>query len=96
MEREPYVLQHFRDRFGSVIIPTATDMAHENEETTSTTVPPYERGIGSAAMFTPPARFSNNIRPTFGNTTNTNVTVIRGKTVYLHCHVLNLGTKTDT
>ncbi|KAK7025575.1 hypothetical protein SK128_000029 [Halocaridina rubra] len=69
-------------------------MPYKNEELTSTTIPHYVRGAGSAAMFTPPARFNNNILPSFANTTTTNVTVIRGKTIYLHCHVLNLGTKT--
>ncbi|XP_068224117.1 uncharacterized protein [Palaemon carinicauda] len=49
---------------------------------------------GGAALFTPPARFNNNLLPSFADTTATNVTVIRGKTVYLHCHVLHLGTKT--
>lgn len=51
-------------------------------------------GAGSSAVFTPPARFSNTVLPSFANTTVTNVTVIRGKTAYLHCHVLNIGTKT--
>ncbi|XP_037804835.1 neural cell adhesion molecule 2-like [Penaeus monodon] len=49
---------------------------------------------GSTGAFTPPARFNNQILPSFANTTETNVTVIRDKTAYLHCHVLNLGTKT--
>ncbi|XP_042879292.1 uncharacterized protein LOC122257850 [Penaeus japonicus] len=49
---------------------------------------------GSTGAFTPPARFNNRILPSFANTTETNVTVIRDKTAYLHCHVLNLGTKT--
>lgn len=51
-------------------------------------------GAGSSAVFTPPARFSNTVLPSFANTTVTNVTVIRGKTAYLRCHVLNIGTKT--
>ncbi|XP_047488741.1 uncharacterized protein LOC125039066 [Penaeus chinensis] len=51
---------------------------------------------GSTGAFTPPARFNNQILPSFANTTETNVTVIRDKTAYLHCHVLNLGTKTET
>ncbi|KAK7074514.1 hypothetical protein SK128_010652 [Halocaridina rubra] len=94
VERGPYVPQHFRDRFGNIIMPSDAQMAFENENSSFTTVPPYVRGLGSAAMFTPPARFNNNILPTFSNTTTTNVTVLKGKTVYLHCHVLNLGTKT--
>ncbi|XP_071518226.1 T-lymphocyte activation antigen CD86-like [Panulirus ornatus] len=48
----------------------------------------------SSAVFTAPARFSNQVLPSFANTTSTNVTVIRDKTAYLHCHVLNIGTKT--
>ncbi|XP_069176019.1 neural cell adhesion molecule 2-like [Procambarus clarkii] len=52
-------------------------------------------GTGSSsAVFSPPARFNNQVLPSFANTTSTNVTVIRGKTAYLHCHVLNIGTKT--
>ncbi|KAK8745102.1 hypothetical protein OTU49_000459, partial [Cherax quadricarinatus] len=49
---------------------------------------------GSSGVFTPPARFNNQVLPSFANTTLTNVTVIRGKVAYLHCHVLNIGTKT--
>ncbi|XP_042229338.1 uncharacterized protein LOC121871212 [Homarus americanus] len=49
---------------------------------------------GSTAVFTPPARFSNQVLPSFANTTSVNATVIRDKTAYLHCHVLNIGTKT--
>ncbi|KAF2353091.1 Immunoglobulin I-set [Trinorchestia longiramus] len=51
-------------------------------------------GPGLAAMFTPPPSFQNNdITPSFGDTTPTNVTVITGRMAELKCAVNNLGTK---
>ena len=51
-------------------------------------------GPGLAAMFTPPPSFpNNNIKPSFTNSTATNVTVIRGRMAELKCAVENLGTK---
>ena len=51
-------------------------------------------GPGLAAMFTPPPSFQNNdVSPSFAETTETNVTVIRGRMAELKCAVQNLGTK---
>ncbi|XP_076054307.1 hemicentin-2-like [Oratosquilla oratoria] len=51
-------------------------------------------GKAGVVAFTPPPGFmDNSLVPDFANTTETNVTVLRGRTAHLHCHVLNLGTK---
>ncbi|KAK8720772.1 hypothetical protein OTU49_013113, partial [Cherax quadricarinatus] len=81
--------QTFSSLSGRALVPS-----HTTTTTTTLMNPeplypnPLVAGIGSSGssgMFTPPARFSNLVLPSFANTTATNVTVIRGKTAYLHC-----------
>ncbi|XP_066957806.1 opioid-binding protein/cell adhesion molecule homolog isoform X2 [Macrobrachium rosenbergii] len=92
LEEDPLWTRLSGARSGSFLPVNASSPVIAGPTTSTTTIGHFVRG--GAAMFTPPARFNNNILPSFANTTATNVTVIRGKTVYLHCHVLNLGTKT--